>query len=61
MCELHMGDFVSPRGGARSPEDPQIDFNLLVDSFGFSVRLRVIGSGEGKIIVEEFPEFFSKG
>ena len=61
MHEFHMGDFVSPGSRVRSAEAPQIDFNFLVDLFCFSIGLRVVGSGEGKIIVEEFPEFFGKG
>ena len=61
VCEFCMENFVSPGGGVRFTEDSQIGFNFLVDSFSFSVRLKVIGSGEGKIIVEEFSKFFGKG
>ena len=61
IYEFCMGNFVSPGSGVRFTEDPQIDFNFLVDSFHFSIRLRVVGSGERKVIVEEFPEFFGKG
>ena len=61
MCEFCMENFVSPGSRVRSAEDPQIGFNLLVDSFCFSIRLRVVGSGERKVIVKEFPEFFGKG
>ena len=58
--EFCMGDFVSPGGRVRSTKDPQIGFDFLVDLFCFSIRLRVVGSGEGKVIVEEFPEFFGE-
>ena len=61
VCEFHMGNFVSPGGRVRSTKDPQIGFYFLVDSFHFSIRLRVVGGGEGKIIVEGLPEFFGKG
>ena len=61
MCEFCMGNFVSPGGGVRSTEDPQIGFDLLVDMFNFSIGLRMVGGGEGKLIVEEFPKFFSEG
>ena len=61
MCEFCMGNFVSPESRVRSTEDPQIGFNFLVDLFHFSVRLRVVGSREGKVIVKKFPEFFGKG
>ena len=61
MCEFHMGNFVSPGSRVKSTKDSQVGLNFLVDSFGFSIRLRMVYSGEGKIIVEEFPEFFGKG
>ena len=61
MCEFYMGNFISPGGGVRSTKDPQIDFYLLVDSFCFPIRLRMVGSGEERIVVEEFSEFFGKG
>ena len=61
VCKFCMGNFVSPGSGVRSIEDPQIDFYFLVDLFCFSIRLRVIDGGEGKIVVEELPEFFGKG
>ena len=61
VCEFHMGNFVSPGGRIRSTKDPRIGFYFLVDFFRFPIRLRVVGSGEGKVGVEEFPEFFGKG
>ena len=61
MHEFCMGNFVSPGSRVRFTEDPQIDFNFLVDSFHFSVRLRVVDSGEGKVVVKKFSKFFGKG
>ena len=61
VCEFCMGNFVSTGGKVRSTKDPQIGFYFLVDSSHFSIRLRMVGSGEGKIVVEEFPKFFGKG
>ena len=61
MHEFCMGNFVSLESRVRSTKDPQIGFYFLVDSFHFSIRLRVVGGGEGKIIVEGLPEFFGKG
>ena len=61
MCESCMGNSVSPGSRVRSTEDPQIGFNFLVDSFHFSVRLWMVGSREGKVIVKEFSKFFGKG
>ena len=61
VSEFHMGNFVSPGGRIRFIEDSQIDFYFLVDLFGFSIRLRVVGGGEREIVVEELPEFFDEG
>ena len=48
------GDVFSPRSGVRAAEDSKICFNLLIHTFGFSICLRVIGSGEGEFVPEEF-------
>ena len=40
-------DLVGPRAGVTSTEDLEVCFNLLVDMFCFSIRLRVVGGGEG--------------
>ena len=61
VCRFHMGNFISSGSGVRSTKDPQIDFNFLVDLFDFSIRLRMVGGGEEKIIVEGFSKFFGKG
>ena len=51
MGELHMGDLVGPGIQVRATEDLEICFNLLVDLFSFTVRLRVVGSGKGEVVV----------
>ena len=56
-----MGNVVSPRSGLVSTEDPEVHFNFLVYLFSFSIRLRVVGSGERKIIFQELSEFSSEG
>ena len=38
-------------------EQSQVRFQFLVYPFRFSVSLRVVGSGEGDIILEEAGEF----
>ena len=58
--KLCMGDLVSPGTWVKSIEDLKVCFNLLVDVFCFAIRLRVIGGGEGEIVVEEFVNFFGK-
>ena len=59
--KLCVGDFIGPGTWVRSTEDPKICFNLLVNTFCFAVRLGVVGSGKGEVIVEEFAKFFGKG
>ena len=45
--ELHMGDLISPGTWVGPVKDLKICFDLLVDTFYFTVRLGVIGGGEG--------------
>ena len=56
-----VGDFVSPRTRVTLTEDLKVCFNLLIDTFCFSVRLGVIGGEEGEVIVKEFSKLFDKG
>ena len=49
--KLCMGDLISPGTRVRPAEDPKVCFNLLVDIFCFTIRLRVVGSGKGEVIV----------
>ena len=59
--ELHMGDFVGPGTRVGPTEDLKVCFNLLVDMFGFAVRLRMVGGGKGEVVVEKFAKLFGKG
>ena len=52
--EFSKGDVLSPRSRVRATEDPKIGFYFLVHTFSLSVSLRMIGSGKGKFIAEEF-------
>ena len=61
MGKLCMGDFVCPGTRVGSTEDAKICFNLLVDTFHFTIRLWVVGGGEREIVVEEFAKFFDEG
>ena len=47
VSKFGMGDVIGPRSGVVSTEDLKVHFNFLVYSFGLSIRLRVVGSGEG--------------
>ena len=51
FCE---GNVLCPGSGIRATEDPKVSFYFLVDSFYFSVCLRVVGSGEGEFITKKF-------
>ena len=44
--EFGMGDVISPRSGVVPTKDPKVRFYFLVYSFGFSVRLGMVGGGE---------------
>ena len=41
--EFGMGDFIGPGTRVGATEDPKVCFNLLVDTFCLSIRLRVVG------------------
>ena len=56
VCELCVGDHLGPQGGVCTTEDAEICFNLLVNTFSFSVRLGMVGCGEGEVISKCFPE-----
>ena len=43
--EFGVGNVIGPRSGVVPTKDPKVRFYFLVYSFGFSVRLRVIGGG----------------
>ena len=47
MREFGMGNRFRPECGVIAAEDPKVSLNFLVYSLGFSIRLRVVGSGEG--------------
>ena len=52
--EFSKGDVLSPRSRVRAAEDLKIGFDFLVHTFSLPISLRVVGSGEGKFITEEF-------
>ena len=59
--KLHMGDFIGPGTRVAATEDLKVCFNFLIDSFSFAIRLRMVGSGKGEIVVEEFAKLLGKG
>ena len=58
--ELCMGDSIGSGTWVGPTEDPKVHFYLLVNIFRLTIRLGVVGSGEGEIIVEEFAEFLGE-
>ena len=58
--KLHMGDLISPGTWVGSTEDLEVCFNLLVDTFCFTIRLWMVGSGEGEVIVQEFSKLLGE-
>ena len=61
VSELSVGDIISPKSGIVPTEDLKVHLNFLIYPFGFPIRLGVVGSGEGEVIFQEFPEFSSEG
>ena len=54
VCEFCEGNVLCPGSRIGATEDPKVSFYFLVDLLSFSVRLRVVGGGEGEFITEEF-------
>ena len=61
VSKFSLGDIISPRSGVVPAEDPKVHLNFLIYPFGFSIRLGVVGGGEGEVVFQEFPEFSSEG
>ena len=61
VSEFSVSYQICPQGGVISAEDSKVCFNFLVDPFHFSIRLGVIGSREGEVVVKELSEFLGKG
>jgi len=55
--EFNVRDLFRPRGRVCAAEDAEISFYFLVNAFGFSVGLGVIGSGKGEVVVENSSKF----
>ena len=59
--EFSMRYFVSAGTRVGPIEDPKVCFNLLIDTFCFAIRLGVVGSGQGEVIVEELSKLLGEG
>ena len=52
--EFSKGNMLCLGSRIGTTKDPKISLHFLIDMFSFSIGLRVISSGEGKLIAEEF-------
>ena len=53
MVEFGRGEELHPFGRIIGAEDAEIGLKLLIGSFGLSIGLRMVGSGESYVVVEE--------
>ena len=49
--EFSVGDRFGPRCWIIAAKDTKISLDFLIDSFGFTIGLRVISGGKGEIVV----------
>ena len=61
VMEFCRGKELYPFGQVVGAKDVEICFELLIGSLSLSIGLRVVGSGEANIILEETSKFLSKG
>ena len=61
MVEFHRGKELYPFSWIVGTKDAEISFEFLIGSFGLSIGVRMIGSGEANIIFEEASELFGEG
>ena len=61
MGKFCVRDLIGSGTQVRSAEDLKVHFNLLVDTFSFTIRLRVVGSGKREVVVQEFFKLLGKG
>ena len=53
MVEFGGGKELHPFGWIIGAKDAEIGFEFLIGSFSLSIGLRMVGSGESYVIVEE--------
>ena len=51
MGELCVRNQFGPGCGVIAAENTEVGFNFLVDLFCFAVGLRMVGGGEGKVVM----------
>ena len=60
VVEFGGGEELYPFGWVVGTEDAEICLQLLIGLLSLTIGLRVIGSGEANIILEETSKFFGK-
>ena len=53
MVEFGRGEGLHPFSQVIGAEDAEIGFEFLIGSFRLSIGLRMVGSGESYVIIEE--------
>ena len=61
VMEFCRGRELYPFSQVVGAKDAEISFELLIGLLGLSIGLRMVGSGEANIILEETSKFLSKG
>ena len=61
VVKFCQGKELYPFNWVIGAKDAEIFFKLLIGSLGLSIGLRMVGSGEANIILEEMSKFLSKG
>ena len=61
VMEFCRGKELYPFSWVVGAKDVEICFELLIGSLGLSISLRMVGSGEANIILEEMSKFLSEG
>ena len=61
VMEFCRGKELYPFSRVVGAKDAEVCFKLLIGSLGLSISLRMVGSGEVNIILEETSEFLSEG
>ena len=61
VMEFCRGKELYPFSRVVGAKDAKISFELLIGSLSLSIGLRMIGSGEANIVLEEMSKFLSEG
>ena len=60
MLEFCESKELGPLVGITGAEDTEVGFDFLIGSFGLSISLRVVRSGESNIVFEDSSKFLGK-